>query len=45
MNTWNDFNFVALVFLIATIFIGDFALGIWRDNAWKREYRRARRNV
>ena len=45
MNPWNDFNVVAVIFLLTTIFVGDFALGLWRDNAWKREYRRARRNA
>ncbi len=45
MNSVNDVPFFALSLLVVTIFIGDFALGIWRDNAWKREYRRERRNV
>lgn len=45
MNSWSDVPFIALGLLVAAIFIGDFAMGVWRDNAWKREYRRARRNV
>ena len=45
MNGWNDVPFFALSLIVAAIFVGDFAMGVRRDNAWKREYRRARRKA
>jgi hypothetical protein len=29
-----------IVLLIAAIFVGDFALRRWRENEWKRRWRR-----